>query len=68
MVKDEFKIDESSLASVMPRYMLDIIYEHEIKPLWDNGGLSNFLIDYKTGEVKITPAHAIRCIEVNIDV
>ena len=48
--------------------VLDYIYENEIKPMWDGGFLKNFLIDYKTGLVSITPIQALRSIEVDIDV
>ena len=48
--------------------VLDYVYKNEIKPMWDGGFLKNFLIDYKTGLVSITPIQALRSIEVDIDV
>ena len=54
--------------SMMFSCIFDYIYEKEVKPMWDGGFLKNFLIDYKTGLVSITPKQALRAIEVDIDV
>lgn len=66
MVKNDFKSKPPRI--IIPQCVLDFVYENEIKPLWDSGNLENFLIDYKTGYVSITPVHKIRCIKVDIDI
>ena len=65
--KDFKTLGETKTVVVIP-CVLDYIYENEVKPMWDGGFLKNFLIDYKTGLVSITPIQALRSIEVDIDV
>lgn len=64
----DFNTLKGTKTTVVIPCVLDYVYENEIKPMWDGGFLKNFLIDYKTGLVSITPIQALRSIEVDIDV
>ena len=53
--------------SILFPLLLDSIYEYEIKPMWNGGFLKNFLLDYKTGLVSITPIQNLITIDMNMD-